>query len=187
VLPVLTVGQVSTAIPSPLTSEFGALASTSRAPSPSVSDSSSRLSKRPRLNVYHSSLLRQQSYSDLSQQEPWSSGHQARFETRIARLTASCGFTFNWVADEEWHGFCAEFVPGAKRIERRSLVNTLIPAEVNRFREAAKIRSKGLEATIQCDGWSGVNFHHYLAFMVTTSSREVNITSASLLLHLSFI
>jgi hypothetical protein len=32
---------------------------------------------------------------------------------------------------------------------------------------------KGTLATLQCDGWSGVNSHHFLAFMITTSNREV--------------
>jgi len=49
-----------------------------------------------------------------------------------------------------------------------------IPMEAKKFRDAAISRSRGLEVTIQCDGWSGINFHHYLAFMITTSSREVS-------------
>ena len=44
----------------------------------------------------------------------WSTTHQEWFASRVARLTASCGFPFLWVNDPEWWEFCAEFVPVMK-------------------------------------------------------------------------
>jgi hypothetical protein len=162
-------------MPSPLLIDTSA--PQSRAASPAVSlapsDASSYRSKRPRTLTRNSSF-RNESQLNSPVSAVWTSGHQARFNSRVARLTAACGFAFQWVNNPEWIAFCNEFVPSASHIDRRSLANKYIPAEVKKFRDAAISRSKGLEATIQCDGWSGINFHHYLAFMVTTASREVS-------------
>jgi hypothetical protein len=148
----------------------------SRAASPAVSlassDASSYCSKRPRVLTRNSSFrIESQLNSPVS--AVWTSGHQAHFASRVARLTAACGFPFQWVNNPEWIAFCNEFIPNASHIDRRSLANKYIPAKAKKFRDAAISRSKGLEVTIQCDGWSGINFHHYLAFMVTTASCEV--------------
>lgn len=138
-------------------------------PSPVPSDlsASSRPSKRLRLSRQSSA---RNSQADLP---VWSDAHQERFASRIARLTASCGFPFLWVDNPEWHAFCAEFIPGAQMIGRKSLANNWIPAEAGKYRKSAMERARGQEVTLQCDGWSGVNSHHYIAFMITTSRREV--------------
>ena len=141
---------------------------TSLAPSDSISYQSS--SKRRRVLSYTPSI-----HNGSSPGAPaWTSGHQARFASCVARLTASCGFPFQWVNNPEWLALCNEFIPNATPIDRRSLANKYIPMEAKKFRDAAISRSRGLEVTIQCDGWSGINFHHYIAFMITTSSREVS-------------
>jgi len=31
----------------------------------------------------------------------------------------------------------------------------------------------GCEVTIQCDGWTALNTHHYIAFMMTTSTCQI--------------
>ncbi|KAF8883954.1 hypothetical protein BD779DRAFT_1414713, partial [Infundibulicybe gibba] len=104
----------------------------------------------------------------------WSSSHQERFARRLARITASCGFPFSWVNNPEWIGFCNKFVPGAEPVSRKMLANKWIPDEVERYRNMGRERSKNTLATIQCDGWSGINFHHFIAFIITTSLREVH-------------
>ena len=45
----------------------------------------------------------------------------------------------------------------------------IIPAEVKKIQLAAIKSTEGYEVTLQCDGWTTMNFHHYLAFMVMTS------------------
>lgn len=104
----------------------------------------------------------------------WTSAHQACFESRIARITASCGFPFMWVENIEWLDFLDSFIPAAAPISRRILANRLIPAEIEKYRAAARENAQGLEGTLQCDGWTGVNFHHFLAFMLTTAKRDVH-------------
>ena len=141
------------------------------------SDGSSHVSKRPRMSYSYSrgsSLSHQPSQPELPR---WSSANQARFSSLVAHITASCGFPFLWVENPEWIAFCNEFVPGAQPISRKSLANRWIPAEAEKYRDAAKARVKGTLATLQCDGWSGVNSHHFLAFMITTSNREVTACS----------
>ena len=137
--------------------------------SPNVVESSSRPAKRPRL----SSRLSHQQIQHSYEHPVWSTTHQERFASRVARLTASCGFPFLWVDNPEWREFCAEFIPAAQPFGRKSLASHWIPEEVNKYRESAKDRSKGQEVTIQCDGWSGINSHHYVAFMITTARRDV--------------
>jgi hypothetical protein len=139
------------------------------------SDGASHLSKRPRTSYGYSrrasrSLSRAPSQPELPR---WSSATQARFASLVARITASCGFPFLWVENPEWIAFCNEFVPGAQPISRKSLANRWIPAEAAKYRGVAKARVKGTLVTLQCDGWSGVNSHHFVAFMITTSNREV--------------
>lgn len=137
--------------------------------SPMLSYAGPPAAKRPRTS---SGLIRHSSHQELP---VWSSTQQQRFASWIARITASCGFPFLWVENPEWIGFCREFIPGAKSINRQSLADRWIPAEVEKYRNAAKENSKGSFVTIQCDGWSGVNFHHYIAFVITTDKREVGV------------
>ncbi|KAF8496685.1 ribonuclease H-like domain-containing protein [Russula emetica] len=42
-----------------------------------------------------------------------------------------------------------------------------------RIRHASMKKTEGCEVTLQCDGWTGINNHHYIAFMMTTSKREL--------------
>lgn len=104
----------------------------------------------------------------------WNHEIQLRFAAALARTTASCGFPYSWVENPEFIAFLAEFLPSAIPISRRQLSNTYIPAEVAKIRAIARASSEGTLATLQSDGWSGINFHHFLAFMITTHKREVS-------------
>ncbi|KAF8488355.1 hypothetical protein F5888DRAFT_1585560, partial [Russula emetica] len=103
----------------------------------------------------------------------WSLSHQQRFETRVARLTASANFPLAWVENPEWLALLDEFMPSAISPTRKVLTNRIIPAEVQRIRHASMRKTEGCEVTLQCDGWTGINNHHYIAFMMTTSKREL--------------
>lgn len=101
----------------------------------------------------------------------WTSSHQKRFETRIARLTASAGLPLAWVDNPEWHAFVEDFFPAAKSPSRKVLTNRLIPTAVAEFHAEAKAAARGCDATIQSDGWTGVNHHHLIAFMITVDGK----------------
>ncbi len=102
----------------------------------------------------------------------WSDGRQTRFEERIIRLTASAGFPLSWVENPEWLDFCTEFMPQAKSPSRKVLTRRLLPRTLAELQLQAKQRASGHNATASCDGWTGENFHHYIAFMVMVG-REV--------------
>ncbi|PPR07164.1 hypothetical protein CVT24_010717 [Panaeolus cyanescens] len=125
--------------------------------------------KRARTTSTHN-LSRKTSHHYLP---TWTSDMQQRLGNRLARLTASAGFPYRWIENVEWTHFMTEFLPGALPISRRQLSDTLIPKEAERYRIESKKRAEGCLATLQCDGWSGINFHHFLAFMITTDRREV--------------
>lgn len=97
----------------------------------------------------------------------WDSAKQKRFETRVARLTASAGLPLAWVDNIEFIDLIAEFIPGAKPPSRKVLTNRLIPTTVDELRAEAKSAASGHEATIQADGWTGQNKHHLIAVMIT--------------------
>ena len=101
----------------------------------------------------------------------WSSVRQKQFERSIARLTASAGLPLSWVDNAEWIAFVEEFLPATKSPSRKVLTNWLIPTAVAEFRAAAKAAANGREATIQADGWTGVNHHHLIAFMITVDGK----------------
>jgi hypothetical protein len=86
-------------------------------------------------------------------------------------MTASAGFPLSWVDNAEWIDFCTEFLPAAKLPSRKTLTRRLLPAAITELRTAARATAKGHEATLQADGWTGVNNHHLLAFMITADGK----------------
>ena len=147
---------------SPVVSTYGSSPSPSLYIPPSCQSSSSNLSSMLPLGLGSPALP-----------QPWTDADRAHFGAWLAWITASCGFPFSWVEDPEWLGFLQEFLPTAEPIKCQSLANHWIPLEVGKFCQEAKNHSRGLEGTIQCDGWSGINFYHFIAFMLTTSKCEV--------------
>ncbi len=79
-----------------------------------------------------------------------------------------------WVENPEWLALLDEFMPFATSPTRKVLANRIIPAEVQKICLASMKKTEGCEVTLQCDGWTGINSHHYIAFMMTTSKREVS-------------
>ncbi|KAI0337890.1 hypothetical protein BDW22DRAFT_1312662, partial [Trametopsis cervina] len=104
----------------------------------------------------------------------WTDELQSQYESSIARITASANLPFNWVDDPEMKIFTSRFLPGARPVTRRVLTSRLIPNELEAQRIALLSQLQGVEVTVQCDGWSGGNFHHYTAFTMT-AAREVII------------
>ena len=145
----------------------------SAVPSPTPSDSSFADSqKRRRLSRSASSHTLSRHATAL---EPWNPGKQERFESRIARITAAANFPLAWIENPEVLAFFDEFIPGAKVPTRKVLTNRIIPAEVDKLRRQAMKNVSGSEVTIQCDGWTALNTHHYIAFMMTTSTRQESL------------
>lgn len=99
---------------------------------------------------------------------------QELFDKCIARITASAGLPLRWVENPQWLRFLAIFIPRAIPPTRKVLTSRLIPAEHQYFLSCTKAALRGQEVTVQCDGWTGLNSHHYIAFRLTTGgSRQV--------------
>lgn len=109
----------------------------------------------------------------------WPKELQMRFETHIARLTASAGLPLSWVDNLEWIDFVHQFLPAAKSPSRKVLTTRLIPHVAKNYRQIAKDSSRDQNTTIQADGWTGANFHHLLAFMISVR-KKVRFTACHL-------
>jgi hypothetical protein len=139
-------------------------------PAPSESGSSYSNSRAPtRSNSFSTQYHRQSNVIDPALH--WSREKQKSFDTHIARMTASAGFPLSWVDNPEWIDFCTEFLPAAKLPSRKTLTRRLLPAAIEELCTSARATAKGHEATLQADGWTGVNNHHLLAFMITADGK----------------
>ena len=161
---------------SPMSSNFS-----SAAPSPALS-SISGFSGAPRASPALSDphfpnkrlrgLKRTISHQRTSDQLPeWNSERQQRFDERIARLTASAGFPLSWVENPEWIRLCEEFIPATKSPSCKVLTKRILPNTLKAFRASAKKNVSGHNATAQCDGWTGKNTHHFIAFMMAANNE----------------
>ncbi|KAI0083544.1 hypothetical protein BDY19DRAFT_900154, partial [Irpex rosettiformis] len=103
----------------------------------------------------------------------WTNEMQRQLETCLARITASANLPFSWTEDPEVTAFLARFLPAARPISRFVLTSRLIPTELEAQRSILLPRIQGGEATLQCDGWSGGNFHHYTGFTMTVKGEVV--------------
>lgn len=137
--------------------------------SPDLSDSLLPANVVSRRHSTHSGLRQSQSWQ--SNAPAWLPEQQKSFENHIARLTASAGLPLSWVDNVEWIDLCAELAPGAKSPSRKTLTRRLLPVAVNELRRDSKAKTKGHNATIQADGWTGENHHHLIAFMITVDGK----------------
>ena len=168
----------SPAISTPSSPQLSALAlpSISTLPPPYATYPLWHSDQNPGLSVHHSlhvepptSLISQP--TTLSSQRDWLKELQTKFETQIARLTASAGLPLSWVDNPEWINFIHLFLPAAKSLSRKVLTTRLIPCVAQDYRKIAKYSSRDQNATIQADGWTAANFHHLLTFMIALKKK----------------
>ncbi|KAH9038670.1 hypothetical protein EDB83DRAFT_2228509 [Lactarius deliciosus] len=142
--------------------------SSSRGPSPfNLPQIPSRPQSQSRRGAARASSFNPQALAEPT----WSDACQARFEERVMRITAAAGFPLSWVENPEWLDFCNDFVPQAKSPSRKVLTKHLLPQTLNGLQQAAKQRVSGKNVTASCDGWTGENFHHYIAFMIMVDKK----------------
>ena len=96
---------------------------------------------------------------------------QKQFEEKIAKLTAAAGLPLSWVDNPEWIDFVNDFLPYAQSPSQKVLTNRLIPAAVKKHQDKTKVMTRDQNATLQADGWTGANFHHLLAFLITVNKQ----------------
>ncbi|KAF7974572.1 hypothetical protein HWV62_11944 [Athelia sp. TMB] len=158
--------------PPPTSQSHHNLASSFHRPSrPSSSQSFNFLSREASASRSHSRGLSAHSHAEFIQ-PPWTKERQEGFKTAVAQLTVSAGFPLTWVDNPEWIDFCAEYIPGAKSPSRRSLTSRIIPKAVSSLRTAAEASTRGQLATVEADGFTGLNKHHLLAFMIASNGKR---------------
>ena len=101
----------------------------------------------------------------------WPVEFQRRFEERIARLTVSAGLPLLWVDNPKWIDFITDFLPLARSPSWKVLTNRLIPMAARQYQDASKLAAKNQNTTLQADGWTGLNFHHLLTFMIAFNKQ----------------
>ena len=101
----------------------------------------------------------------------WSDARQLHFEEKLVCLTALAGLPLSWVENPEWLSFCTEFIPSAKSPSQKVLTQRLLPCTLREFQFAAKQHMSGQNVMVSCDGWTGENFHHYIAFMIVVNKK----------------
>ncbi|KZT28658.1 hypothetical protein NEOLEDRAFT_1154222 [Neolentinus lepideus HHB14362 ss-1] len=92
-----------------------------------------------------------------------------------SRAATSCSWSTTWVENPEWLAFCEDFLPQAIIASHKILTTHLIPKEVQSYQDCAIAACHGHEATLECDGWSGVNHHHLLAFIIAVLCKVYTI------------
>ncbi|KAI0075641.1 hypothetical protein K474DRAFT_1599419 [Panus rudis PR-1116 ss-1] len=106
----------------------------------------------------------------------WSDARQALLESHLARITASANLPLSWVENLAVLNFFSEFLPPAEIPSRKVLTNRLIPDELRVHRAKVQAQVSGADATGICDGWTGVNSHHYIVFMLVALNESHIVT-----------
>jgi hypothetical protein len=109
--------------------------------------------------------------SAIPRNAPWTPAWQEHFEEKITHLTVAAGLPLSWVDNGIWLDFVQEFVPGAKSPSRKVLTSQLIPHTAAKLQTQMKAAVKGMEGTVQADGWTGLNSHHLITVMVTVEGK----------------
>jgi hypothetical protein len=95
----------------------------------------------------------------------------------MVELTTSAGFPLVWVENPVWQTILEEFLPEAPRISRKILTQRLLPEVATDLREKVKDIVHRQDVTLQADGWTGLNNHHLIAFMITCDKQALFLPS----------
>ena len=95
------------------------------------------------------------------------------------RITAACGFPLTWLTNPEVLLFIQEFVhatavvPTRHTLTRRVLPETLSTLRAERDKSIKKLSYR--HGTLQFDGWTALNQHHYDAFMLSLNRQARSV------------
>ena len=101
----------------------------------------------------------------------WNDMKKWEFEQLLVHLMASAGLLFSWVENPEWILVCEEFLLGAPQTSQKVLTQQILHDMAAELWAEIQRSIKGKEVTLQGDGWTGLNHHHLIAFMITTIER----------------
>ncbi|EKM49595.1 uncharacterized protein PHACADRAFT_106435, partial [Phanerochaete carnosa HHB-10118-sp] len=101
------------------------------------------------------------------------------FKQRLMCITASCGFPLTWLTNSEVLLFMQEFVhvtavvPTRYTLTCQILPQTLADLRAERDRAIASLNHQN--GTLQFDGWTAMNQHHYDTFMLSLTSQVYSV------------
>ncbi|KAF9028143.1 hypothetical protein BDZ89DRAFT_776946 [Hymenopellis radicata] len=107
--------------------------------------------------------------------EPWPPWKVSQFFTSLIRITASCGFALSWVENPEVRQFLSTFIPQAPPVSRHKLTNDILRKLTDELRNNVQSEVAGKDAVLQCDGWTGLNHSHLIAFMIVVEGKVFTI------------
>ncbi|KAF9041599.1 ribonuclease H-like domain-containing protein [Panaeolus papilionaceus] len=148
-------------------------------PAPSHLSGESSVSGRPTKLLRSASGIKRPAstaFNDYERHErPWDVHRQKLFEEKLICVIASANLPFNFVTNPEFLSFCAEFIPQARIPSRKSLTLTVMPRFLHQVQTSNRETARGQQATVQCDGWTGGDNHHLVAFMATTATKVYTV------------
>ena len=152
---------INVPIPVPHPSETNALGFVMQG---SPGNSSSGPPSRPTsgLSMYPQGLTTSRPQSQLSR-----GFDQHSFNVHIGRMTVAVGLPISWTDNPEVRSVFQTFLPWAQLPSRKTLSRSILPALQSSLRAQAQKETKGSNCTLQCDGWTAMNMHHLIAFMIT--------------------
>ncbi|KAF5319230.1 hypothetical protein D9619_008286 [Psilocybe cf. subviscida] len=171
-------------VPDPFHSRPNSSASFTRTDTPTGDSgsqySSSYRSKRSRTSgnfAEKRTISQRQSYADLNAPRPasvpvpvWTQSQQDDFNISIALSIASGDLPLSVVENRELINLFKKLAPQAKMPSRKTMTQTVIPRLVKNLRETTQAAASGQLLTLQCDGWTGKNFIHLIAFMASSAT-----------------
>ena len=92
---------------------------------------------------------------------------QHKFNVQIGRMTIAAGLPLSWTDNPEARSVFHIFFPWAQLPSQKTLSRSILPALQTSLRAQSQKETKGTKCTLQCDGWTGINMHHLIAFMIT--------------------
>ena len=82
-------------------------------------------------------------------------------------MTVAAGLPMSWTDNPEVRSVFRIFFPWVQLPSRKSLSKTILPTLQTSLRTQAQKETKGATCTLQCDGWTAINAHHLIAFVIT--------------------
>jgi hypothetical protein len=109
----------------------------------------------------------------LRQPIPWSAEKNEKFVDDLLTVLVSCDLPFNLVESPVFKRFIQEYIPYARLPSRNTFSGTVLTRRLISIRTASRTEAADQRATVQCDGWTGRNNQHLVAFMITTEDGQV--------------
>ncbi|KIK83246.1 hypothetical protein PAXRUDRAFT_153271, partial [Paxillus rubicundulus Ve08.2h10] len=105
----------------------------------------------------------------------WTPGNQANWKAVLARLMASTGLPLQCSENPEWKKICNHFLTKAKFPSSKLESESSSSAVPSLSSSKLVIQHSCSQFMLQCDGWTGVNHHHLIGFMMTSQQKLYTI------------